>query len=82
MSSDKNDIEKKVDRLSRKTNLDIMRKEISFDNQLKELDSKIKEISKNNLKDFEKKRKEHFKVLSADFKDPSIERYRQKLNDI
>lgn len=82
MSSDKSDVDKKVDKLSRKTNLAIMRKEISFDNQIKQLESKIDEISKNNIKDFDDERSQYYKYMTANLKDSSIDTYRKKLNEI
>lgn len=82
MSLDKENMEKKVKKLSRKTNLAIMRREISYDNKIKDLDSKIQEFSKDNIDGFDDQIKSHYKILSANFKDPSIDLYRNKLNDI
>ncbi len=82
MRSEENEIDKKVNKLSRKTNLAIMRKEISFDNQIKKLDAEIQDVSRKQLKDFDNQKELYYDYITMNTKDPSIERFRKKLNEM
>lgn len=76
------EIDEKINKLSRKTDLAIIRKEISFENQIKKLDMSIQEIPKQKINDFNKQQDLYYDYLATNKKDPSIKRYMKRLNKI
>ncbi len=76
------EIDKKVNRLSRKTNLAVKRKEISFENQMKKLDIQIQNITKQKIRDFNKQKDLYYDYWTINKSDPSIKRYMKKLNKL
>ena len=69
------DVDKELEKISRKSNLDIRKSEYSFENQIdKIMDSKIKEFDDN--------KKLTSDYLSIDYSESTINRYREKLKKI
>ena len=53
MSKKDIDFDEELERLSRKTNINIKRTEFAFEKQIKKLDIEIDEIANQKIKDFE-----------------------------
>lgn len=73
------DIEKEVERLSRKTNYDMKKSEYSFNKQIKRLDSEIDKVLNDKIKQFDDDKELTQKYKSIEFKHDTIDRYREKL---
>ena len=82
MSSEEFDIDKEIEKLSRKSNINMRRAEYAFDNQIKKLDKDIDAIVKNKIKDFDNNKKLSEEYLSIDYSSDSIDRYKKRLNKI
>ena len=77
------DLEKELERISRKSNINMMKFEKSFENRLKKLDDDIDKVMNDKLKIFDDNKKITFDYLNMDFKDDgTITRYREKLKKI
>ena len=76
------DIEKEIERLSRKTNYNMRKSEYSFDKQIKRLDSEIDKVMNDKVKQFEDNKKATQDYLSLNYKQDTIDRYREKLKKI
>ena len=77
---EKVDLEK--ERLSRKSNIDMKKFEDSFETRMKKLDDDINKVVKNKMKTFDSNKKLTSDYLNIDYKDATIERYREKLKKI
>ena len=73
------DVDEEIKRLSRKTNLNILRSEKAFNNRLKNLDVEMEKSAKTQFRDFNEQKELLNKYLSIDFSSSTIERYRKKL---
>ena len=82
MSKKKFDIDKELERLARKSNVNIKKSEYSFENQLKKLDKDIDTLAKQKIKDFDKNKELTSEYLSIEYKQDTIDRYREKLKKI
>ena len=82
MSKEEIDIDKEVEKLSRKSNVGMKKSEYSFENQIKRLDKDIDKIISGKLKDFDNIMKLRQDYLNIDYKDSTIDRYREKLKRI
>lgn len=82
MSKKDFDVDKELERLARKTNLNMRKSEYSFENQLKKLDKDINNLTKQKIKDFDKNKELTSQYLSIDYKQDTIDRYREKLKKI
>lgn len=82
MSKKDFDVDKEIERLARKSNINIKKSENSFENQLKKLEKDIDNLSKQKIKDFDKNKELTSKYLSIDYKQDTIDRYREKLKKI
>ena len=82
MAKEEVDIDKEIEKLSRKTNIDMRKSENSFENMLKKLDKDIDEVMDRKIKAFDDSKKLTSKYLGIDYTQDSIERYREKLNNI
>ena len=82
MSKKDFDVDKELERIARKTNLNMRKSEYSFENQLKKLDKDINNLTKQKIKDFDKNKELNSKYLSIDYKQDTIDRYREKLKKI
>ena len=76
------DIDEEIKRISRKTNVDILKSERTFDNRIKNLEKEIEKASQIQIKDFDKSKELVGKYLSTDFSSSIIDNYRRKLKKI
>ncbi|MBE6508852.1 MAG: hypothetical protein E7Z77_05485 [Methanobrevibacter sp.] len=77
------DLEKELERISRKSNINMMKFEKSFENRLKKLDDDIDKVMNDKLKIFDDNKKITLDYLNMEFKDDgTINRYREKLKKI
>ncbi|WP_432644421.1 hypothetical protein [Methanobrevibacter sp.] len=76
------DIDKEIEKISRKTNRLMKKSEYSFENQIRKLDKEIDEIMDDKLKEFDDNKKITLDYLSIDYNDSTISRYREKLKKI
>ncbi len=79
---EKFDVDKEIERLSRKSNVNMRKSEYSFDNRLKKLESEIDKIMDRKIKEFDDNKKLTSDYLSIDYKQDTIDRYREKLKKI
>ncbi len=79
---EKVDLDKEIERLSRKSNIDMKKFEDSFETRMKKLDDDINKVVKNKMKTFDSNKKLTSDYLNIDYKDATIERYREKLKKI
>jgi hypothetical protein len=82
MSKKEVDFDKEVERLARKTNVNLRKAEYSFDNRLKRLDSDIDNIMNKKIKEFDENKNMTSKYLMTGYKQDTIDRYREKLKKI
>lgn len=73
------DIDEEIKRISRKTNVDLLKSERTFDNRIKNLEKEIEKASQTQIKDFDKSKELVGKYLSTDFSSSTIDNYRRKL---
>lgn len=78
----KNDIDKKIKKLSRKTDLKIYKENMGFEEELKKLDNEITSISKNKIKSFETNNELLSNYIDIGSKDDFVERCRRKLDNL
>ena len=76
------DIEEEVQRLSRKTNVNIKKTEYSFSKQLERLDKEVDKAINDKIKMFDEDKQLTEKYLSIEYKHDTIDRYREKLKKI
>lgn len=82
MSKKEFDVDKELERIARKSNLNMRKSEYSFESQLKKLDKDIDALSKQKIKDFDKNKELTSEYLSIEYKQDTIDRYREKLKKI
>ena len=82
MAKDEFDIDKEIEKLSRKTNINMRKSENSFENMLTRLDDEIDKVTDGKIKEFDDSKKLTAKYLNIDYTQDSIKRYREKLNNI
>lgn len=82
MSKKKESFEEQVERLARKSNLNIRKSEYSFEKQFKKLDEDIDKIVKEKIKDFDSNKQLTEEYLTIDYTESTINRYREKLKKI
>ena len=76
------DVDEEFKRISRKTNVNIIKSQMAFDNRIKNLENEIENTSKTQIKDFNSNKKLLGKYLSIDYSSSTIDRYRRKLKKI
>ena len=76
---DEIDMEEEIRRLSRRTNIHMRKSENSYDNRIKKLDKEIDNILNQKIKNFENNKQLTEDYLKIDYKDDTINRYREKL---
>lgn len=79
---DKIDYDEELEKIARKTNINVRKSEYAFENQIKKLDEDIDRISNQKIKDFDENKELTSQYLSIDYKQDTIDRYREKLNKI
>ena len=82
MAKEEFDIDKEIEKLSRKTNINVRKSENSFENMLKRLDADIDNVMDRKIKEFDDSKKITAKYLNIDYTQDTIEMYREKLNNI
>ncbi len=76
------DIEKEVERLSRKSNIKMRKTEYSYTKQLQRLDKEIDRAVNDKIKLFDENNDITQEYLELEFKHDTINRYREKLKKI
>lgn len=71
-----------IDRLSKKTNLNIVKSMASYEKQLEKIDVEIESLSKRQLEGFDEKTELYSKYLNIGKTDYTIDRLREKLRKI
>ncbi len=82
MSKKEFDVDKELERLARKSNLNIRKSEYSFESQIKKLDKDIDALAKQKIKEFDRNKELTSEYLSIEYKQDTIDRYREKLKKI
>lgn len=82
MDENEVDMDKEIKRISRKTDINILRDEISYDNILEKLDKDIDDAVDDKIKTFDDIHELTSKHLTNDYTDSSLERYKKKLKNI
>ena len=82
MAKEEFDIDKEIEKLSRKSKIDIKKSEYAFENRLKKLDKQIDEVLDRRVKAFDDSKKLTSDYLNIDYSQDTIERYREKLKKI
>lgn len=76
------DVDKEIEKISRKTNVDILKSERAFENRLNQLEKDIDNAIKSKEKLFDDSKEVTTEYVTTDYTDSSIERYREKLKRI
>ena len=82
MSKKDFDLDKEVEKLARKSNIDMRKAEFAFENQIRKLDKDIDNIVKAKIKDFDDNKELSSEYLSIDYSSSTIDQYRKKLKKI
>lgn len=82
MSKKEIDFDKELEKIARKSNINMRNTEYAFENQIKKLDKDIDRIAKQKIKDFDENKELASQYLSIDYKQDTIDRYREKLKKI
>ena len=76
------DLDSEVERLARKSNIQMKKTEYSYSNQLKKLDKEIDKAINDKIKLFDENKKSTQDYKEIEFKHDTINRYREKLKKI
>ena len=79
MSKKDLDFDKEMQRIARKSNINMRKSEYSFENQIKRLDKDIDKIFDRKIKIFDENKELISDYLTIDYKQDTINRYREKL---
>lgn len=79
---EKFDIDEEIQRLSRKTNVNIKKTEYSFSKQLERLDKEVEKVINDKISVFDGDKELTEKYKSIEFNHDTIDRYREKLKKI
>lgn len=82
MSKKELDLDKEVEKLARKSNLNMRKSEYAFEKQLKKLDDDIDSLVNDKIKDFDIDKKLTEQYLTIDYSNSTVDRYREKLKKI
>ena len=82
MSKKDLDFDKEMERIARKSNINMRKSEYSFENQIKRLDKDIDKIMDEKMKVFDENKQLTSDYLSIEYKQDTIDRYREKLKKI
>lgn len=82
MSKKEVDIDKEIEKLARKSNINIRKSEFAFENQLKKLDKDIDNAMNNKFKELDENKQLSSDYLFIDYRNDTIDRYREKLKKI
>ena len=75
------DFEKEVDRVPRKSNIDIMRLEYSLNRKVRNLDKEINKLTKQKIKEFDNAKKSTKEFVDEEESVPTIEEYKKILDE-
>lgn len=76
---DEIDMDEEIRRLSRRTNINLRKSQNSFDSRMKKLDKEIDKVLNRKIKEFDENKQLTEDYLKIDYKDDTINRYREKL---
>ena len=76
------DVDEEIEKLSRKTNINMRRTEYAFDNQLRKLEKDIDHIVKDKISNFDEIKELSTKYLNIDYSSDSIDKYKKRLKKI
>ena len=82
MANKEVDIEKEVERLSRKSNIKMRKTEYSYTKRLQRLDKEIDRVVNDKIKFFDENNEINQEYSELEFKHDTINRYREKLKKI
>lgn len=82
MSKKELDIDEEIRKLSRNSNINMRKSEYSFESRLKQLDKDIERASNSKIKEFDENKQITLDYLSTDYRQDTIDRYREKLKRI
>ena len=82
MSNNDFDVDKEIEKISRKTDVNILRTEIAFENRIKQLENDIDKTIKSKEKIFDDSKGLTSKHVTNDYSPSSLDRYREKLKKI
>ncbi|MEE3490115.1 MAG: hypothetical protein VZR10_04560 [Methanobrevibacter sp.] len=82
MANKEVDIEKEVERLSRKSNIKMRKTEYSYTKRLQRLDKEIDRAVNDKIKFFDENNEINQEYSELEFKHDTINRYREKLKKI
>ncbi|MCR5026206.1 MAG: hypothetical protein K6A34_02010 [Methanobrevibacter sp.] len=82
MSNDDFDVDKEIEKISRKTDVNILKTEIAFENRIKQLENDIDNAIKDKEKIFDESKVLTSKHVTNDYSPSSLDRYRKKLEKI
>ena len=82
MSKEEFDIDKEIEKIARKSNVNMRKTEYSFENRIKKLDEEIDRIMDRKIKEFDDSKRLTSDYLSIDYTQDSIDRYKEKLKKI
>lgn len=82
MSKKELDLDEEIEKIARKSNINMRRSEYSFESQIKRLDKDIDRIMDNKIKVFDEYKQTTSDYLNIDFEHDAIDRYREKLKKI
>lgn len=82
MSKEEFDIDKEIEKIARKSNVNMRKTEYSFENRIRKLDEEIDRITDRKIKEFDDSKKLTSEYLSIDYTQDSIDRYKEKLKKI
>ncbi|MEE1129109.1 MAG: hypothetical protein UHW99_03930 [Methanobrevibacter sp.] len=82
MPKKEENIDEQVEKLARKSNLNMRKSEYAFEKQLKKLDKDIDKIVKEKINDFDNNKQLTKEYLTQDYSQSTINRYREKLKKI
>lgn len=78
--SKESEFENKLKRLSRKTDVEIFKQNMGFEAELKKLDKRINELSKEQIDDFDNSKDSLSQYLDIGTTNDFVERCRKKLD--
>lgn len=73
------DIDEEIERLARKSNMNIRKSEYSFEKRIKRLDNEMDNILNDKIKSFDESKEVTEDYLNIDYRNDTIDRYREKL---
>ena len=82
MSKKEVDIDKEIEKIARKSNINMRNSEYSFETRIKKLDKEIDKIMDKRIKEFDENKKLTSEYLNIDYQQDTIDRYREKLKKI